>query len=253
MRLIAPLNAALIALLLSTAFPAVAGGLGEMSEAERAAFHAEVRAYLVSNPEVLVEAMNVLQARQEAASGAKDVELLATYKEQLFNDSNSYVGGNPDGDITIVEFTDYRCGYCRKAFSEIEELVKADGNIRFVVKEYPILGDASTVSTQFAIAVLQLHGGAAYKQAHDGLISLRGEPDAATLTALAGKLGLDPAPILARMQAPEVAAVIAANHQLGAAMDISGTPTFVVQGQLLRGYLPLEDMRQIVADARKAG
>ncbi len=245
----ATLQKSLIATLMLTA-PAFAGGLGEMTEAERAAFHAEVREYLVENPEVLVEAMNVLQSRQDAAAGAKDIELLTTYKEQLFNDSNSYVGGNPDGDVTIVEFTDYRCGYCRKAFSEIEELVKVDGNIRFVVKEYPILGEDSMVSTQFAVAVLQLHGGAAYKAAHDGLIGLRGAPDAATLTALAGQLGLDPAPVLARMQSPEVAAVIAANHQLGAAMDITGTPTFVVGGQLLRGYLPLQDMQQIVADER---
>lgn len=222
----------------------------EMSEEERAAFRAEVRAYLLDNPEVLMEALDVLQARQDAAKANQDLQFVADNKEALFNDANSWVGGNPDGDITIVEFTDYRCGYCRKAFAEIEELIKADGNIRFVVKEFPILGDASLISARFAIAVLQLHGGEAYKAAHDGLITLRGEPDEATLTALAGELGLDAAPILARMNAPEVEAVIAANHALGDAMQISGTPTFVVGSQMLRGYLPLDAMQEVVAEER---
>ena len=81
------------------------------------------------------------------------------------------MGGNPDGDITVVEFIDYRCGYCRKAYQEVEDLVKADGNIRLVLKEYPILGEDSTISSRFAIAVLQLHGGEAYKKAHDALIT----------------------------------------------------------------------------------
>lgn len=222
----------------------------DMTTAERDAFRAEIRAYLLENPEVLVEAMSELQARQDAAELAKDQALLTTYKEELFNDPNSYVGGNPDGDVTIVEFTDYRCGYCRKAFAEIEELIKSDGNIRFVVKEYPILGEASVISTRFAVAVLQLHGAEAYKAAHDGLITLRGEPDAATLTRLAQTLGHNPADILARMNTPEVDAVIAANADLGQKMRINGTPTFVVGSQMLRGYVPLEQMIEIVASER---
>jgi protein-disulfide isomerase len=149
-----------------------------------------------------------------------------------------------------VEFTDYRCGYCRKAFAEIEELVKSDGNIRFIVKEYPILGDASLISARFAIAVLQLHGAEAYKRAHDALITLRGEPDDTSLAALAADLGLDAAPILARMGDAQVDAVIAANHALGDAMQITGTPTFVLGDQLLRGYIPLQQMQQLVAQAR---
>lgn len=240
----------LFATALAATLTALPSWAGEMTDAERAAFRAEVKAYLLENPEVIVEAMTVLQGRQETAAAQQDVALVNTNKAALFDDAASWVGGNPDGDVTIVEFTDYRCGYCRKAFAEIEELIKADGNIRFIVKEFPILGDASVVSSRFAIAVLQLHGADAYKRAHDGLISLRGEPDDATLSALAGELGLDAAPILARMAAPEVDAVIAANHALGDAMQISGTPTFVVGGQLLRGYLPLDAMQKVVADER---
>lgn len=229
---------------------ALAGGLGEMTEAERAAFREEVRSYLLENPEVLMEAMDVLQGREDQAAANRDLEMLATNKDAIFNDPASWVGGNPEGDITVVEFVDYRCGYCRKAHDEVAELVKSDGNIRFVLKEFPILGEDSVTSSQFAISVLQLHGPDVYKQVHDTLIALRGSPDGATLAKLATDLGLDPAPILERMKSPEVLAVIEANHALANRMEISGTPTFVIDQTMVRGYVPLDGMRQIVAGQR---
>lgn len=230
---------------------ALAGGLGEMTEAERLAFRAEVRDYLLANPEVLIEAMDVLQSREADAALARDAQVLADNHDAIFNDPASWVGGNPEGDLTIVEFMDYRCGYCRKAFSEVEELVKTDGNIRLVVKEFPILGEESMVSSRFAIAVLQLHGPEAYKKAHDGLITLRGSPDAATLGALAADLGLEPGPVIAKMNSDEVTAVIAANHAMADQLKITGTPTFVMGDELLRGYVPLDQMRDLVAAARE--
>ena len=239
------LTAALLAC--TVALPAAA----EMTQAERDDLRKEIRAYLLENPEVLVEAMNELQAREEKASASRDQQLLRDHADAIFNDPNSWVGGNPEGDITVVEFMDYRCGYCRKAYEEVEELVKSDGNIRYVVKEFPILGDQSVLSSQFAIAVRQLHGDEAYRQAFDGLISLKGEANNESLTALAGKLGLDAAPILDRMDDPEVMAVIAANHELATILDISGTPTFVVDQTMVRGYVPLDGMRQIVAGERQ--
>lgn len=239
---------ALSACLLGTT--ALAGGLGEMTDAERDAFRAEVRAYLLENPEVLVEAMDVLQAREDEAAVNRDLEMLAANKEAIFNDPASWVGGNPEGDITLVEFVDYRCGYCKKAHDEVAELVKSDGNIRFVLKEFPILGEDSLKASQFAISVLQLHGADAYKSVHDALIALRGTPDEATLAGLAGDLGLDPAPILAHMSKPEVMSVIEANHKLATTMEIQGTPTFVIDNTMVRGYVPLDGMRQIVAGQR---
>lgn len=234
-------------LLASTAF---AGGLGEMTDVERDAFREEVRAYLLENPEVLIEAMNVLQDREAQTAAARDQQVLADNHDVIFNDGVSWVGGNPEGDVTVVEFMDYRCGYCRKAYSEVEELVKSDGNIRFVLKEYPILGEDSMVSARFAIAVQQLHGADAYKTVHDALIALRGTPDAETLGRLATDMGFDANAILVKMASDEVTKVIADNHALAEKLEISGTPTFVVDGTLLRGYVPLDGMRQIVADER---
>ncbi len=239
-----------LAALLASATLLSAPAQAEMTDAERQAFRDEVRSYLLENPEVIVEAMDELQAREQANAVVKDRQMLTEQHDAIFNDAASWSGGNPEGDVTIVEFVDYRCGYCRKANADVEELVKSDGNIRFVLKEFPILGEASLISSRFAISVLQLHGPEAYKAAHDQLITLRGDPDQETLTRLAGDLGLDATAITARMGTDAVTDVIKANHALADIMEISGTPTFVVNGTMVRGYVPLEGMRQIVGDER---
>ncbi|WP_149586643.1 DsbA family protein [Tabrizicola flagellatus] len=224
-----------------------------MTDAERAAFREEVRAYLLENPEVLIEAMDVLQARQEEADALRDVQMVASLNDEIFNNPNDWVGGNPEGDITLVEFMDYRCGYCRKAYEEVDQLIQTDGKIRFVVKEFPILGEASLMSAQFAIAVRQLHGDEAYAKVHDALMTLRGEPSPEVLGRLAGDLGLEAQPILDRMSAPEVMQVIKDNHALADKMQITGTPAFVLKDMVMRGYAPLDVMRDFVADARSDG
>jgi protein-disulfide isomerase len=235
---------------LSAALASTAIAQEPMTDVERDALRAEVRAYLLENPEVLIEAMDVLQSRQQAAAEEKDKMVLSENHDAIFNDGVSWVGGNPDGDVTVVEFLDYRCGYCRKAWQEVDELVKSDGNIRFVMKEYPILGEQSVISSRFAIAVLQLHGPEAYATAHDALISLRADASAESMERLAGELGHDWAALKARMDAPEVTSVIEANHALAAKLEISGTPTFVVDGTMVRGYVPLDGMRDIIAQER---
>lgn len=222
-----------------------------MTDAERTAFRAEVRAYLMENPEVLMEAIAVLEDRRTSQAAASDLQLLADNHAVIFDDPASWAGGNLSGDVTVVEFVDYRCGYCRRAHDDVAQLVAGDANIRLVVKEFPILGEASLTSSRFAIATLQVAGPDAYKRVHDELIALRGEPDADTLGRLARDLGLDDAAILTRMDAPEVTAVIAANHALAELLQINGTPTFVIDNTMVRGYIPLESMRQIVEEQRR--
>ncbi|MDP3194534.1 DsbA family protein [Tabrizicola sp.] len=231
----------------------VTAPVATMTEAERKAFRDEVRAYLLENPEVLIEAMDVLQQREERAGLDRDSQIIATNSARIFANPNDWVGGNPDGDITLVEFMDYRCGYCRKAYAEVEELIATDGNIRFVVKEFPILGEASMLSAQFAIALRQLHGDEAYGKAHDALIALRGEPTIETLSRLAGDLGYEAQPIVDRMNTPAVMAVIQDTYALAEMMDISGTPAFIMGDGVMRGYAPLNIMRDFVADMRADG
>lgn len=250
--MIRPLLAA-TALPLLLSLPAAAFDLSAMSTAEREAFGREVRAYLLENPEVIMEAVATLEQRQQEQSAADDLAMLEANRQELFHDPNSWLGGNPEGDITVVEFLDYRCGYCRKAWQEVEELVNTDGNIRFVVKEYPILGEQSTISSKFAIAARMIGGDETYKKAHDALISLRGDATPEAMEALAGDLGLDSKLVLAQMESPEVQAIIDANHALGAEMEINGTPSFVIERSMVRGYVPLSGMRQIVGGQRQGG
>ena len=235
------------------ATPVMAFDMGAMTAAERQDFRAEIREYLMENPEVLMEAIGVLEQRQAANQEAQDDAMVLSVADDLFKDGNSWEGGNPDGDITMVEFVDYRCGYCRKAHGEVAELVKSDGNIRLIVKEFPILGEGSVLASRFAIATRQLHGDDGYKAAHDSLINLRSDVNEASLRKLAKGLGYDADPILARMDSTEVSSVIAANRALGQQLQINGTPTFVVQNEMIRGYVPLDGMREIVSELRNNG
>ena len=247
-----PFLAAALALGLAAplALPAGAFDVTAMTPADKAAFGAAVKDWLLAHPEVLIEMSQKLEAQQYADQVDGDLRMMAEHHDAIFADPASWVGGNLQGDITVVEFMDYRCGYCRKAQADVEELVKTDGNIRFVVKELPILGEASTLSSKFAIAVRLVGGDAAYKTAHDTLMALRGEPTEATLARLAGQLGLEADAVMARMETPEVEAIITANRDLAQRLDIQGTPSFVVDDIMVRGYVPLDGMRKIVADAR---
>lgn len=225
--------------------------LGDMTAEQQAAFGDAVRSYLLENPQVIMEAVAVLEARDKEAQEAQDVALVASNLERLTSDGFSWVGGNPDGDVTIVEFTDYRCGFCRRAHPEVEQLLSSDGNIRLIIKEFPILGDASLVSSQFAIATKIVAGEDAYKMVHDALITLEGNPGKGPLRRIAETLGLDADAIMAEMGSDEVKRRIADTHDLGRAMNISGTPTFIFGDQMVRGYAPLATMQTIVADQRE--
>jgi protein-disulfide isomerase len=235
---------------LAQPLPGQALDISAMSDAERELFRAEIRAYLMDNPQIIMEAVAVLEQREQAAQQQADVDLVKTNAEALFNDANSWSGGNPDGDIALVEFMDYRCGYCRRAFDEVEQLIETDGNIRFVVKEFPILGEESELSARFAIATLQVAGDEAYKSVHDSLMAFTGQVNETSLSRIASTLGIEVQPILDHMNSDAVTAVITENRALAQRMKISGTPSFVMEDTLLRGYLPLDGMLQVAQDVR---
>ena len=243
-RLIAPVIAATLAL------PASAMDLTELTDAERAQFRAEVRSYLMDNPEVIMEAVELLQSREAEAQANADLSLVSDNAAAIFEDGYSWVGGNPDGDIVLVEFLDYRCGYCRKAVPEVASLLKSDGNIRLIVKEFPILGEGSLLSSRFAVATKLLAGDKYYEQVHDALLELDADATEVTLRRIGDGLGLDTEEIIAHMQSEEVTDILRKNHALAKELAISGTPTFVLQDRMLRGYLPADQMAQIIAEIR---
>jgi protein-disulfide isomerase len=245
MKFFAPL-----ALAAALATPALATDLEALSDAERDAFRAEVRAYLLENPEVLMEAIAVLEERQANADVERDQMVVAANEDAIFNSAFDWIGGNPEGDVTIVEFFDYRCGYCRRVHPEVEALIEGDGNIRYIAKEFPILGEQSLLASRFAIATRVALGDDAYEAISNGLITMRGDMTDASLTALAVENGLDPVAITAAMSDPLVDATISYNHELASRMNITGTPTFVFGDQLVRGAIGIDDMQRIIEMVR---
>jgi len=239
-----------LALTLATALPAAAFDPAAMSDSEREAFGNAVREYLMANPEVLIESINVLEERRAADEVENDKVLVEAHKVELFSDGHSWVGGNPEGDLTMVEFIDYRCTVCRQVHDEVEKLVAKDGNIRLILKEYPILGEESDLASRFAVAVKQVAGDEAYKQANDKLMTMRGRVTLESLGAIANDLGVDSKAVLDRLHTEDVTAVLRANRQLGERMRIMGTPTFVIGPELLRG-VPQVGLQSVVADIRK--
>ncbi len=245
-RLIAPAFVSALAL----AAPVQAMDLTELTDAERAQFRAEVRAYLMENPEVILQAVEQMQTQQAEAQMQADFDLVEAHADEIFNDGYSWVGGNPEGDITLVEFLDYRCGYCKRAHDEVAKLLETDGDIKLIVKEFPILGEQSMLASRFAVATKQVAGDDEYKQLNDALMAFNGDVTMAALRRLAEGLGLDADAIEAEMGSDAVTQEIAETRALAQKLQITGTPTFVMKDEMLRGYLPYDQMMALVKEKR---
>lgn len=225
----------------------------DLSDTERAQFRNEIRAYLLENPEVLQEAIAVLEQRQVEAQMLADIARVEENLELLENDGFSYVGGNPDGDITIVEFLDYQCAYCKRAHPTVHQLLASDPNIRLVVKEFPILGPASTVSAAAALAVLEDHGPETYAEFSDKLMSFNGQLTPSIVSRFAQDSGIDVEQMLARADSPEIKGRIDDTRALAASLDLTGTPSFIIGNSVQRGFLPLNVMQELVRQQRNDG
>ena len=228
----------------------IAMDINNLTNADRKVLQKEIRRYILENPDIIFEAADIVRKREAALEVQEDEELIQSNFNEIFYDNYSYVGGNPDGDITIVEFVDYKCGYCRKAAELVRELIAKDDNIRFVVKEFPILGEASLVSSKFAIAVKNIGGPEKYKVAHDILLALTAEPTEIYLRRIAKELELNPEELFEAMQSDLVAQEIDQTGELAQKLQISGTPTFILGDQFLRGFVPLEILLKAIHSER---
>lgn len=220
---------------------------------DREALHGEIRDYLLENPGILREMVALLEEREGAERAADDAELVAAHAEALFDDGFSHVSGNPEGSLTLVEFIDYQCGFCRRAHPEVQALIEGDGDIRRITKEMPILGPGSELAARAAIATLIAEGGEAYARLGDALMTTEGAINDIALDVALMEADLDPDAIRAGMDDEEVTRRLAETRALAQSMGITGTPTFVFEDRLVRGYLPLEDMQDLVARLRADG
>jgi protein-disulfide isomerase len=206
-----------------------------------------VRDYILENPEIIAEAIQRLQQRKKMAEAAADIRLLADNRAELVNDPTSPVGGNVKGDVTVVEFFDYRCGVCKRIHPIVNQLVKSDPNIRRVYKEWPILGPNSVLAARAAIASRKQ---GKYLSFHKVMMEANSSFGESAIMAMAESVGIDTAKLRQDMRSAETNAVIRKNYALAEKLKLNGTPSFVIGDTLLRGGRDLESLRAIVAEAR---
>ena len=208
-----------------------------------------IRQYLGDNPEVIVEALQAMEEKKQVAEQRKREQTLFLRRDALEKDPSSPVGGNPDGDVTIVEFFDYQCGYCKRVWASIRELLADDANIRYVFKEFPILGQESVVASRAALAAWN-QGKEQYMALHTALMENRGGLTEAKIMAIAADAGLDVDQLRGDMDSPAVDQALRKNYRLARELNISGTPAFVIGDHLIPGAADLDSLKKLVAASR---
>jgi len=234
----------------ATAVAAAPPASAQMQPEDRALLRSEIRAYLLEHPEIIMEAIEELESRRRDAEAQADRDLVARYADQLDGEGMSVVAGNPDGDVTVVEFIDYNCGFCKRAHDEVRELVETDPGLRYVVKEFPILGPTSRLAAQAALAATFQDDGRRYMAFNDLLMKHDGQLSERAVFSIADDAGLNVRQLRRDMEREEIDEYLAQTYQLARAMRIEGTPTFVIGSRLVRGYIPLDTMRETVAAER---
>lgn len=239
-------------LVLAAAGLAPAPAQAEMSAAEKAEFGAFIREYLLDNPEVLVEAMEVLQGREQAAQQERARAAIAAHRDRFQAGPTTYAAGPENASATVVEFFDYRCGYCRRALPVLQELIQEDGDLRVVFLEFPILSEESVVAARAAMASLKQDRDK-YLEFHSALMNARGSLSEPAVLAIAADLGFDTEKLKADMAAPEIERALAENQQLAQLLGVNGTPAFVIGDSLVPGAVPKAQLEALIAEARKGG
>lgn len=237
------------ALLVLAAFhlPAAAQGF---SPDQKKAIEELVRAYILKNPEIIREAVEALQAKEQQSAEERRAESITKLRSELIADPTSPVLGNPAGDVTVVEFFDYRCPYCKRTGPVIDQLVKDDGRIRRVMKEFPILGPESQFASRVALAAAAQQK---YEPVHRLLLGTKGALDKDTVMKLAKDAGVDMDRLKQDLKSPAIDEALKRNRELAGALEITGTPAFVIGKEFVPGAADLDTFKAIVARSRKGG
>lgn len=209
-----------------------------------------VHDYLLANPEVLAEVQTALQAKEEDARKAQESTVIAANAKEILHSPDDAVLGNPNGDVTIVEFYDYNCPYCKHALSDMDSLLAGDPKLRFVLKEFPILGEDSVHAHIVAEAFRQLMP-AKYEEFHHRLLGSKSRANEQSAIALAVSMGADETALRQAMKSPKIMQIFKDNYTLASKLNITGTPSYVVGDELVFGAIGLDTLVQKVANMRK--
>jgi protein-disulfide isomerase len=233
--------------LLTAAPSAQAQGL---TDAQKKDVEAIIGDYLRANPQIILESVRAMQEREQAAQAQRQRDALTTRRQEIEKDPSTPVIGNANGDVTVTEFFDYRCGYCKAVFPSVLQLLKDDTNVRYVLKELPILSPESRIASKLALAVWK-NEPKRYRDLHTRLMSAQGDFSEKRIFAIAKEAGVDVERARRTMEDPEIERTIDANMGLAQALGITGTPGFVIGQQLAPGAIDYATLKRYIAEARK--
>ena len=251
MSIIQPARPLLVALLLCAAFALAAprpATASDFTPDQKKQIDAIIQDYLENHPDMLLKAIE--KADEKLKSDAKDrsAKALADHRQQVFDDPASPTAGNPNGNVTLVEFFDYRCPYCKQVQPSLEKLLGADHQLRFVYKEFPVLGPDSEIAAHVALAARKQ---GKYDAFHRAMMAATGHIDEDVIYKVAASVGLDLDRLKQDVKAPDIDKQINDNIELGQTLDVDGTPAFIVGNTIVPGAVSLSDLQQLIASARK--
>jgi protein-disulfide isomerase len=230
-----------------------AGPAGALTDQDRPEIEAIVKDYLLKHPEVLRDALDVLEKHQAQEDQDKQRKAIASNAKLIFESPRGPVFGNPQGDVTLVEFFDYNCGYCKRAMQDVMQLAKEDSQLKIVFKEFPVLGPGSVDAAKVAAAVRMQDKGGKYVEFHRRLLGGRGEANKERALAAAKDAGFDVARIEKDLQSTEVEQTIKESMQLAESLGVNGTPTFVIADELVIGAQGYDALKGKIDATRKCG
>ena len=220
----------------------------ELAPEQRQAIENLIHDYLLQHPDVLIDALRAAEQKLKSDVDEKAKRALAARRKEIFDDPTTPVRGNPKGDVTLVEFFDYRCPYCKQVQPRLEQLLAGDHELRIAYKEFPILGAVSVTAARAALAAQQQ---GKYEPFHNAMMAASGQITDDTVYQVAKTVGLDVDLLKRDMAAPQIEAALKANHTLADALDITGTPGFVIGDQIVPGAIELSSLKELVAEARR--
>jgi len=212
----------------------------DVKDSDKAAFEAIIKDYIIANPEVVRDALMDLAKREDQARQALAMQI-------LFDDAGDPVMGNPDGGLVIYEFSDYNCGYCKRFFEPIQQILQDDGDIRFVIKEFPILSQSSLVAAQAGIAA-EKQG--KFADFHINMMTYRGKVTTQSIMDAASEAGIDIDQLKTDMASPAIAGIIARTRQAAEALQLTGTPALVIGDTVVRGAIDIDEFRRLITAER---
>lgn len=248
MNLVRCISVVVCALLLAGPDPASAAD--PLTPQQKDAVEQLIRDTIANHPEIVTEALKSAQQKSDAEAAENVRHAIVDERDRLVADPASPVGGNANGDVTIVEFFDYRCPYCKEVEPSLEALLKEDRKLRIVYKEFPILGPASVYATRVALAS---RAQGKYDAFHHAMMAVKGNIDDEVVRRTASGVGIDMAKLDGALKASEIDRIIKGNYALADSLEITGTPAFIVGDTMVPGVADIDTLRKLVAEARKGG